>query len=132
MTLVYNFRLYLFVELLMELCSNLSRLDKRLHISIFIKRGCCQEFLHNTCKLFSFLFEKCRKGISYYSTLILIWLVNRMSIELFKFKKCSLQLEPHTIFVAREADGGANHSTGILEPNEVKVIMCHAGRSYSR
>lgn len=41
-----------------------------------------------------------------------------------------LQLEPHTIFVAREADGGANHSTGILEPNEVKVIMCHAGRSY--
>lgn len=66
------------------------------------------------------------------STLILIWLVNRMSIELFKFKKCSLQLEPHTIFVAREADGGANHSTGILEPNEVKVIMCHAGRSYSR
>lgn len=55
-----------------------------------------------------------------------------MSIELFKFKKFSLQLEPHTIFVAREADGGANHSTGILEPNEVKVIMCHAGRSYSR
>lgn len=53
-----------------------------------------------------------------------------MCLELLKFKKSLLQLEPHTIFVAREADGGANHSTGILEPNEVKVIMCHAGRSY--
>eukprot|EP00105_Crassostrea_gigas_P044576 XP_019928724.1 PREDICTED: uncharacterized protein LOC105342841 [Crassostrea gigas] len=42
------------------------------------------------------------------------------------------KLEPHTIFVAREADGGANHSTGILEPNEVKVIMCHAAEQASK
>ncbi|XP_061180809.1 uncharacterized protein LOC133189455 [Saccostrea echinata] len=42
------------------------------------------------------------------------------------------KLEPARIFKARDAEGGGDHSTGIIEANDTKVIMCHAEQQTSK
>ncbi|XP_062577865.1 uncharacterized protein LOC134239727, partial [Saccostrea cucullata] len=42
------------------------------------------------------------------------------------------KFEPARIFKARDADGGEDCSTGIIEANDTKVIMCHAEQQISK
>ena len=39
-------------------------------------------------------------------------------------------MEPTSIFVVKENDESVNYSTGTIQPNEVKAIMCHACEYY--
>ena len=39
-------------------------------------------------------------------------------------------MEPTSIFVVKENDESINYSTGTIQPNEVKAIMCHACEYY--